>query len=179
MGNPPTSKVPQPLYDDCSILQKVKNKIQIVLYRGYIVFERYEKMESLMFFYHVTKEKEGIRMVYDASKSGLNSSLYAPWFALPTINTFACWMIVGIWCVDNNYSDVFLKSSLHPDLHKFCGVDLTELFPKLNSNDCQMLVAAWVCNDMGLSPLPYCSIQSGPLAKTIIIGNRKIESNPF
>ena len=32
---------------------------------------------------------------------------------------------------------------------------------------------------MGLSPLPYCLIQSGLVARRIIMGNRKTESNPF
>ena len=48
-----------------------------------------------MFFFHVPKGERDIRMVYDGSKSGLNASLYAPWFALPTIDTFAWWVIVG------------------------------------------------------------------------------------
>ena len=81
-GNPLISKVPQLPYDESSICQKVKDKIQRVLDRGYIVLKDIEEMESLMCFFHVPKGKEDIRMVYDGSKSGFNSSLYAPWFAL-------------------------------------------------------------------------------------------------
>ena len=54
-----------------------------------------EEMESLMYFFHVPKGKEDIRMVYDGSKSRSNLSLYVPWFALPTINAFACWVRIG------------------------------------------------------------------------------------
>ena len=92
-------------------------------------------MESLIFFFHVPKGEEDIRMVYDGSKTGLNPSLYASWFALPMINMFACWVIAGSWWADNNYGDMFLKFPLHIDLQKFCGVDLTELFPELKPDD--------------------------------------------
>ena len=41
------------------------------------------------------KGEDVIRMVYDGTKLGLNTSFYAPWFALPTIDTLACWVVVG------------------------------------------------------------------------------------
>ena len=36
-GDPPTSKIPQSPYDDASVHQQVKDKIQRVMDRGYIV----------------------------------------------------------------------------------------------------------------------------------------------
>lgn len=87
-----------------------------------------------MFFFHVPKRERDIRIVYDGSKSGLNASLYAPWFALPTIDSFAWWVIVGTWCADNDYGDMFLNFPLHLDLQKFCGIDLSDLFPELAPN---------------------------------------------
>ena len=101
-----------------------------------------------------------------------------PWFALPTINTFTWWVIVESWCADNDYN-MFLNFLLHPDLQKFCGIDLTELFPDLKPDDSQMVVTVWVCNAMGLLPLSYCLIQSGLFAKRIIMWNRKVDSNSF
>ena len=132
-----------------------------------------------MFFFYVPKGEDDIRMVYDGTKLGLNKSLYAPWLALPTIDTLAQWVFVGSWCADNNYCDIFLNFPLHPALQKYCGIDLIELFPELNPNKAQMVVAAWTQNAMGLYPLPHCSIQSGLVAKRIITGNQKTESNPF
>lgn len=42
-------------------------------------------VHSLTSFFAVPKGEQNIRMVYDEMKSGLNDSLWAPWFALPTI----------------------------------------------------------------------------------------------
>ena len=74
------------------------------------------------------------------------------------IDTFAHWVIVGSRYADNDHGDMFLNFPLHTDLQRLCGIDLTELFPEFNPNYSQMLVAAWVCNAMGLLPLPCCSI---------------------
>ena len=88
-GDPLTSKIPQPPYDDASMCQKVKDKIQRVMDRVYIVLRDIEEIESLMFFFHVPKGEDDIIMVYDGTKSSLNKRLYAPWFALPTNDTIA------------------------------------------------------------------------------------------
>ena len=44
-------------------------------------------MKSLTPYFGVPKGVSNIRMEYDASKSGLNESLWAPSFGLPTIDT--------------------------------------------------------------------------------------------
>ena len=97
-----------------------------------------------MFFFHVPKGERDIRMVYDGRKSGLNTRLYVPWFALPTIDTFSWWVIVGTWCTDNDYGDMFLNFPLHPYLQKFCSINLSELFLELALITAQMVVATWV-----------------------------------
>ena len=60
-GNLLTSKIPQPLYDDSSVRQKVKDKIQRVIDRGYIVLQDIEEIESMMFFFHVPKGRKTLR----------------------------------------------------------------------------------------------------------------------
>ena len=40
-----------------------------------------------MCLFHVPKGDLDIRIVYDGSKSDLNRSIYAPYFALPTVKT--------------------------------------------------------------------------------------------
>jgi hypothetical protein len=62
-----------------------------------------------MFMFHVQKGPDNIRLVYDGTKSGLNKSVYAPWFALPTIDNMSRWVIAGAWLVDNDYSEMFLN----------------------------------------------------------------------
>ena len=37
--------------------------------------------------------------------------------------------VAGSWLADNDYGERFLNFPLHPDLRKYCGVDLSQLFP--------------------------------------------------
>ena len=62
-----------------------------------------------MFFFSVPKGLNDIRMVYDASKSGLNAVLYAPWFALATVDTSLRSMDRGYWSADNDFGEMFLN----------------------------------------------------------------------
>ena len=68
---------------------------------------------------------------------------------------------------------------MYLSLQKYCGINISVLFPKLKRCDAQMLIGVWIRNAMGLSSSPYNSIQSIMIAKNIIIGNRKDIKNPF
>jgi len=70
-------------------------------------------------------------MVYDGSKSGLNKCLYAPWFALPTIDSMLGTLEQGFWCCDNNIGEHFLTFPMHQELQRYCGVDVTQIYPDL------------------------------------------------
>ena len=65
--------------------------------------------------FHVPKGDEDIQMVYNGTKSGLNAVLYAPWFALPTVDAMNRWVAAGSWLADNDFEDMFLNFPLHPD----------------------------------------------------------------
>jgi hypothetical protein len=75
------------------------------------------------------KGGDDVRMVYDGLRSGLNEALWAPWFALPTVDAMMRGLLPGYWCADNDYGEQFLNFSLHKDLQPFCGIDLSQLFP--------------------------------------------------
>lgn len=86
----------------------------------------------------------------------------------------------GFWCADNGYGEQFLNFNLHKELQKFCGVDLTQLFPKLKGEGLNSLVLGiWWRNVMGLIPSPHASVKGALRAKRIILGDHKNESNPF
>ncbi len=88
---------PQPVVPDALLLQRMRDKIGKVRSRGYIckgpVF-------SLTSFFAVPKGDDDIRMVYDGTKSGLNGSLWAPWFPLPTVATHLRAMLPGYYMAD-------------------------------------------------------------------------------
>ena len=102
----------------------VKDKLQTVTDKGYIEITGLESVEAMTYMFHDSRCSD-IRMVYDGSKSGLNDALWAPWFALPAIDNMARWVVVGSWLADNDYGEQFLNFSLHSDLPKYCGVNLS------------------------------------------------------
>jgi hypothetical protein len=104
----------------------------------------------MMFMFHVDKGANDIRLVYDGTRSGLNESVHAPWFALPTIDNMTWWVIAGAWLADNDYGEMFLNFPLHPDLRKYCGIDLSQLFPELVKDGKDSVIAQWMRNAMRL-----------------------------
>jgi hypothetical protein len=124
-----------------------------------------ELVEAMMFMFHVQNGPEHVRLVYDGTRLGLSESVYAPWFALPTINSMSWWVIAGAWLADNDYGEMFLNFPLHPDLRRYCGVVLTQLFPELIKDGKGSVIGQWMRNAMGLRGLHYCSVQGCLRAK--------------
>jgi hypothetical protein len=81
---------------------------------------------SLMDMFDVPKGENDIRLVYNGSKSGLNESLWAPWFCLPTVDTMCRTLFPNSWCGDNDYGEIFLNFKMHRDLQKYSGIESSE-----------------------------------------------------
>jgi hypothetical protein len=148
---PPTNRDKQPPYENDEVREKVKAKLEIVLAKGYIELMDIELVEAMMFMFHVNKGANDIRLVYDGSRSGLNEFVYAPWFTLPTIDSMTRRVIAGAWLADNDYGEIFLN------FRKYCGIDLSQLFPELVEDGKDSVIAQWMRNAMGLRGSPYAS----------------------
>jgi hypothetical protein len=94
-SDPPSNQDKQPPFEEDEVRVKVKAKLEKILAKGYIELVDIELLEAMMFMLHVQKGPEDIRLVYDGTKSGLNESVFAPWFALPTIDSMSQWVIAG------------------------------------------------------------------------------------
>jgi hypothetical protein len=81
-AEPPKYKKSQRDISDPEVKTKVSAKLDKVRARGYI---SPGIVESLTAFFAVPKGEDDIRLVYNGSMSGLNSSLWVPCFFLPTI----------------------------------------------------------------------------------------------
>lgn len=178
---PPTTMSRQRFNRDPVVRSKEKTKIEKSLKRGYL--RPSSEIKSLINFFSVPKGDDDVRVVYDATKSGLNKTLFAPWFSLPDIDSVCRTMDVGYWSVDNDYGEMFLNFWLHEDLRPFVGVDLTGLFPERvkarsdgGSGTFQVVSDKQV---MGLSPAPYGSCQAGARARVIARGDRENTHNVF
>jgi hypothetical protein len=177
-SEPPTNSDRQPPYDDDKIKDQVKKKLDKVIMKGYVELTDIKFVEAMMFMFAVPKGDD-IRIVYDGSKSGLNKALWAPWFSLPTIDTMSRWVIAGSWLADNDYGDMFLNFPLHVNLQKYCGIDLTQLFPNHKAGEASVVIARWLRNAMGLRSSPYASVQGALRAKHLVLGDPQDEGNPF
>ena len=88
-------------------------------------------------------------------------------------------MTEGSWLADNDYGECFLNFPLHPYLQKYCGVDLTQLFPNINDADACMVVGVWLHCAMGLHSSPYNIIQGALVAKRFVLGDPDDIDNAF
>jgi len=86
-GTLPRYRKPQPSETDGSVQLKMQAKLENVLDKGYI---RPGRVKSLTGYFGVLKGPTDIRMVYDATRSGLNATLWSPNFGLPTVETLLC-----------------------------------------------------------------------------------------
>ena len=111
-----------------------------------------------MCMFHVAKGGN-IQTIYNGSKSGLNDLIWALQITLPTADTMTHWVTAGSWLADNGYGEQFLNFSLHPDLQKFCGVDLIQFFPQLDDDKLCKIVGVWLRSAMGLKSSPYNLVQ--------------------
>jgi len=135
-------------------------------------------------FFSVPKGADDIRMVYDASRSGLNAALWVPGFPLPTTNTHLRSVEPGTWLADLDIGEMFLNFPLHASLRALCGVDLSHYGESLRDSgvkleEWELRSFAWVRCAMGLRPSPYQAVQGALVAEEVILGDREDPNNIF
>lgn len=163
---------------DATTFKKEKEKLEDVIVKGYL---EQGPIHSLTSFFSVPKGESDVRMVYDGTKSGLNSMLWAPWFPLPTVDDLLDVIEPGTFMCDNDAGEFFLNHMIHEDVRKLCGVDVTPYFPEheMIQQGRKRVWLRWCRNAMGLRPSPYASTQAMMWAKEIIFGDRSDQANIF
>ena len=103
------------------------------------------------------KEKRGlklvdeIRLVYDATKSGLNGDVWTPWFVMSTIDSHLRAVETRTFMADCDASEIFLNFMLEPAIRSHVGANLSKLFPFEGDGK---LIACWKRIPMGFGPSP-------------------------
>ena len=156
--------------------EQILQKLSDVRAKGYV---EAGVVKSLITFFHVDKGQDDIRMVYDGTKSGLNESLWAPWFPFPTIESMLRAVEPGTYMSDNDVGEMFLNFMLHEEVRELCGVDFTLYFPKEVNEERRVLWERWSRCAMGLRTSPYQAIQAMMWAKEVIMGDRHDPNNVF
>jgi len=116
------------------------------------------RVDSLTSFFAVRKGETDTRMVYDGTKSGLNDAMWAPWFALPTIETHLRFVSQGSFMGDMDIGDMFHNFMLHEDVQKLAGLDITPFYPEELRDGRRMIWERWSRCAMGLRSSPYNAV---------------------
>ena len=119
-----TSWEAQNLPRDPTNKRKLLEKVATVIHKGYLEDGLVKNLTS---FFAVPKGDDDIRVVYDASKSGLNVALWAPNFGLPTIDTVLRSVGFNSWMGDADFGEHFLNFPLDKGLRPYAGVDVTDV----------------------------------------------------
>ena len=166
VGELPRFRKPQRETKDPPTLQKVIDKITKVRKRGYI---EQGPAESLTHMFSVSKGDD-IRLVYNGSSSGLNKSLWAPHFTLPTVTTQLRQVRAGTHGADVDIGEMFLNFILNEKIRKYCGVDI-KYYRSTDPKDAAWEAERpgdwerWNRDMMGLTSSPYFAIQQMLWAK--------------
>jgi hypothetical protein len=157
---------------------QLKEKISKVVERRYITAGY---VSSLTSFFAVPKGTEDIRVVYDASRSGLNDAIWTPNFFLPTISSVVNNASEEAHFGDIDIGEMFLNYFLDSSLRHKVGVDLTRLAVEWNTGlkADQRLIMRWERSLMGVRSSPFNCVKIYLLGEDIIRGDRKDERNPM
>ena len=172
----PSCKEKQRVPKDPDIKAKVRKKVNKVRERGYLGAGI---VKSLTSFFEVLKGLDDIRMVYNATSSGLNDAVWAPWFSLPTVESHLRAVDPDTYMADNDIGEMFLNFMLDVELRPFAGVDLSSLFPEEMFPGVTELYARWERMLMGFRPSPYLTTRDLMRLEPMLKGNRLDPKNVF
>ncbi|KAL7561075.1 hypothetical protein ACA910_020389 [Epithemia clementina (nom. ined.)] len=105
-------------------------------------------------YFDVPKGSDDIWMVFNGTSAGLNASLWALNFWLPTAATALRNVSYYSYCVDMDLGKMFLNFPLDSSIRPYSGIDLRPvfplLFPEAQGRGAELM--KWNRNFMGLLP---------------------------
>jgi len=176
------SRPNQPIYD--KILSKLKKAIE----RGYLHLTPSSKVFNVIDYFGVEKGETDIRVVFNGTSCGLNNSVWAPNFWLPTAKTMVRALGYNFKAVDIDLGEMFLNFPLHKKLIPYSGVDISPFKEDLIRSrtidrhhrlEHERCIATWNRDWMGFKPSPEWSCRFYYLAEEFLRGDEKDISNPL
>ena len=122
----PQSKAPDPVQHKLT-----REKVVEVWKRGYI---EPREVKSLLHYFCVPKGLSDIRMVYNGTGYGLNETVWATHFGLPTVRQTLRSLLPGYEQCDMDVGEMFLNFLLHEEMKQMSGVDVTFVRSKESSD---------------------------------------------
>ena len=128
---------------------------------------------KILTHYLAVQKGEDISMVYNGTSSGINSSLWAPHFNLPTVGT-TLWEEEKATLMEYlDIEDTSLYSMLSEEVRSFCGVDVTNV-RKEEEWESHRIGGweRWERKIMGITDSVYHMFQAVTWAKRIAMGDQ-------
>jgi hypothetical protein len=116
-------------------------------------------VKLLTTFFGVPKGEDDMRVVYDGSLPGLNSSLWCSWFIIPNTNSHLRTVEPVTFMSDIDITEMFLNFFLDCHLKKYDGVHLTSYFEDDLGKEKYTFWVRWNRIAMGLGTSPFCAVQ--------------------
>ena len=127
----------------------------------------------------MTKLKD-IIMFYNYTSIGLNTSLWAPYFDLPTVRYNFHAVEKGTVMVDRVIGEMLLNFMLNEEVRYFCGVDVTNVITEEEwEKDSSGVWERGKRKIMGLKELTYHAWQGVTWSKSIALGDLHDLQNTF
>jgi hypothetical protein len=158
---------------------KILAKLDNVREWGYI---RPGAVVSLTSFFAVPKGESDIRMVYEATKSGLNDAVWVPSFGLPTVDATLRGIDAASFMSDIDLGEMFLNFPLDSKLRPYAGIDLSAFpvqrreYGNGSSDICWETWERWL---IGFKPSPYNATRAFAWCEELIRGDGQEDENPL
>lgn len=181
----PTSKKRQPRIPDPAVRAQVREKVEKVLKRRYMVRSGL-KIKSLIRYFPVPKGEDDVRMVYDATANDLNDRVWAPSFWLPSVQSLVRALDKDCWMTDRDVGEMFHNFQLHYKALPYTGIDLVPIYEGVETTE--SMLAHWDRCLMGFRSSPYNSVKLLLIIEEVVKGDRHnsgtdpltgAELNPF
>ena len=133
---------------------------------------------SSLHYFAVPKGTTDVRIVYDGTSCGLNESLWAPNFFLPSSKSAALVLSFSTtWMADANFGEMFHNFPMDERIQKHSGVDVGQLRNHLTSGAGEMV--RWARLFMGMKPSPYNSVRHCYWCEEFARGDPARVTNPM
>ena len=162
----------------------VAGKIAAMMKRDYLETGH---VSNTVHFFAVPKGDSDIRVVFDGTSSGLNETLWAPNFFLPSAKSASMCLSFDTWMADMDFGDFFHNFFMDSRIRPFSGVNLGSigpLVPGLDQADkvgvsSRPTVLRWTRLFMGMRPSPYLAIRQYYWGEEFARGNPVRVGNPM
>ena len=152
----------------------VAEKIEGMCKRFYL--EGSGHVSNSLDYFAVPKGDADIRVVFDGSSCGLNKTLWAPNFFLPSATSAALLLTFGTWLADMDFGEMFHNFPMEERMRRCSGVEFES--PGASGSKPTKLLR-WTRLFMGMRPSPYNAVRYYYWGEEFARGDPAIAANPM